>query len=126
MQVSTRYLFKDYSITVLAFRNERNYTSTEIFPTITPEIIKELNIEKGISSSLNVYLLEERGKKALFDTGYNETNNGKLLDRLKEIKISPDEIEYIFITHFHGDHIGGLLDKDDNIIYKNAKVYVSE
>ena len=67
-----------------------------------------------------------RGEKALFDTGFNEKQSTGLPDRLKELKISPDEIDYIFITHFHPDHIGGLVDKDDNIHFKNAKIYASK
>ena len=77
---------------------------------------------------MSVFLLECEGKKVLFDAGFFEkdSNSKGILDRLQELKISPDEIDYIFITHFHWDHIAGLIDENDNIIYKNAKIYVSK
>ena len=55
---------------------------------------------------MSAFLLESEGKKVLFDVGYfDRKNKGRgILDRLKELKISPDEIDYIFITHFHWDH----------------------
>ena len=49
-----------------------------------------------------------------------------IINRLNELKISLDEIEYIFITHFHLDHIGERLDEKGNIFYKNAKIYIAK
>lgn len=125
MYVSTRCLFPNFSLVWLSGMNEAKSNPTTLFPKLTPEIIKELGLENGIEGSMSAFLLEAEGKKALFDTGLSETAS-KISDRLKELKISADEIDYIFITHFHGDHIGGLLDANDNIVYKNAKIYVSK
>ena len=124
MYVSTRCLFPNFSITWLSSKNEPMLFPTKIIPKLTPEIIKELGIENGIESSMSAFLLEAEGKKALFDTGLNESASKGISDRFKELKISPDEIDYIFITHFHEDHIGGLLDAKDNVVYKNAKLFV--
>lgn len=126
MYVSTRCLFPNFAIVWLSGMNEAKVSPTTLFPKLTPELIKELGLEKGIEGSMSAFLLEAEGKKALFDTGLNEKVSKGIPDRLKELKISPDEIDYIFITHFHGDHIGGLLDANDNIAYKNAKIYVAK
>ena len=126
MYVSTRCLFPNFAIVWLSGMNEAKLSPTTLFPKLTPELIKELGLEKGIEGSMSAFLLEAEGKKALFDTGLNEKASKGIPDRLKELKISPDEIDYIFITHFHGDHIGGLLDANDNIAYKNAKIYVAK
>ena len=72
------------------------------------------------------FFYRTEGKKALFDTGLPFSRSKGIVERLTELKISPDEIDYIFITHFHLDHIGGLLDEKDNIFFKNAKIYVSK
>ena len=126
MLVSTRCIFPNFSLTWLSGQNEPKNNPTSYFPKLTPEMIKELGLEKGIEASMSVFLLEAEGKKAIFDTGLNESMSPAIGERLKELKITPDEIDYVFITHFHLDHIGGLIDSNDNIYFKNAKVYVSK
>ena len=126
MLVSTRCLFSDFIITWLLGSDKMKYLPTNFFPKLTQELIEKYKLQNGIENSLSSFLLETEGKKALFDTGLNEKESTGIPDRLKELKLSPDEIDYVFITHFHPDHIGGLIDKDDNIYFKNAKIYVSK
>ena len=126
MFVSTRCLFPDFAITWLLGSDKTKAPATRLFPDLTPELIKEYNVEDGVENSISCFLLEAEGKRAIFDTGYNETISTGIPDRLKELKISPDEIDYVFITHFHRDHIGGLIDKNDQIFFKNAKIYVAK
>ena len=126
MYVSTRCVFPKFTITWLSGLNEAKNSPTTLFPKLTPQLIKELGLEKGVEGSVSVFLLEAEGKKALFDTGLNESMGSGVPDRLKELKVSPDEIDYVFLTHFHVDHIGGLVDSKDNIYFKNAKVYTSK
>jgi glyoxylase-like metal-dependent hydrolase (beta-lactamase superfamily II) len=126
MLVSTRCLFPDFSITWLLGSDKMKVLPTKFFPKLTPELIKEFGVENGLENSLSSFLLEAEGKKALFDTGLNEKESTGIPDRLKELKIAPEEIDYVFITHFHPDHIGGLIDKNDQIFFKNAKIYVSK
>ncbi len=126
MLVSTRCLFPNFSLVWLSGMNAAKLSPTTLFPKLTPELIKELGLENGVEGSMSAFLLEAEGKKALFDTGLNEKISKGILERLQELKISTDDIDYVFITHFHGDHIGGLLDANDKIVFKNAKIYVSK
>ena len=126
MYVSTRCVFPGFTITWLSGMNEPKNSPTTLFPKLTPELIKELGLEKGVEGSMSAFLLEAEGKKALFDTGLNESMSPGITDRLKELKIKHDEIDYVFLTHMHLDNIGGLVDAKDNIYFKNAKVYVSK
>ena len=126
MLVSTRCLFPNFSLVWLSGMNAAKLSPTTLFPKLTPELIKELGLENGVEGSMSAFLLEAEGKKALFDTGLNEKISKGILERLQELKISTDDIDYIFITHFHIDHIGGLLDANDKIVFKNAKIYVSK
>ncbi|MEM6422981.1 MAG: MBL fold metallo-hydrolase, partial [Pseudomonadota bacterium] len=51
----------------------------------------------------------------LFDTGNGagrRPNAGKLLERLGALGLSGGDITHVVITHFHGDHIGGLTEGD--------------
>ena len=63
---------------------------------------KDLQADWGFSA-----LVEVRNRKILFDTGAN----GKiLLSNMEKLRINPKEIEDVFISHLHWDHIGGLKD----------------
>ncbi len=50
-------------------------------------------------------LVEIKGRKILFDTG---ADGDILLSNMEKLKINPQDIEDIFISHLHWDHTGGL------------------
>jgi len=50
-------------------------------------------------------LVEHRGTRVLVDSG---TDGNVLLNNMDELGIKPDLIDYLFITHGHYDHTGGL------------------
>jgi beta-lactamase superfamily II metal-dependent hydrolase len=50
-------------------------------------------------------LVKTKGKNILFDTG---ADSETLLSNMEKMKIDPNEIGFIFISHLHGDHTGGL------------------
>ena len=50
-------------------------------------------------------LVETEERKILFDTG---ADGGILLSNMQKLKVDPEEIEDVFISHPHWDHIGGL------------------
>ncbi|KAB2849641.1 MAG: MBL fold metallo-hydrolase [Hyphomicrobiaceae bacterium] len=52
---------------------------------------------------------------------------GKMTDNMKAAKIDAAKIDTIIITHFHPDHIFGLMAKDTNApVFPNAKIIVPE
>jgi 7,8-dihydropterin-6-yl-methyl-4-(beta-D-ribofuranosyl)aminobenzene 5'-phosphate synthase len=56
-------------------------------------------------------------KSILFDTG---TNGHILLSNMEKLGIHPEEIELVFLSHGHEDHIGGL----DALLTQNSKIEV--
>ncbi|MFZ2199217.1 MAG: MBL fold metallo-hydrolase [Microgenomates group bacterium] len=56
-----------------------------------------------IDRTASAYVLEWNGKKALIDCG-----PGTLV-RLSQMGIKPEDLNYIFITHFHPDHTSELF-----------------
>jgi len=60
-------------------------------------------------------IIKTNNKKILFDTG---SNGRVLIENLKTIDINPLDIDTIFISHGHWDHIGGL----DSIVELNNKI----
>jgi 7,8-dihydropterin-6-yl-methyl-4-(beta-D-ribofuranosyl)aminobenzene 5'-phosphate synthase len=53
----------------------------------------------------------------LFDTGGSGTT---LLANMRRLGIAPNEIQVVFLSHFHGDHTGGLA----RLLEKNSRATV--
>lgn len=68
----------------------------------------------------NCTYVEIKNKKFLIDVGINFLNLSK---KLNDINVRPEEIEGIFITHSHIDHINGLSTMLKKV---NPKIYISE
>lgn len=64
-----------------------------------------MNIVNVGYDSTNYYLLEIKTGKLLIDCGWPGTLP-KFLSVLKRKDISPNEIKYLLVTHFHPDHSG--------------------
>jgi glyoxylase-like metal-dependent hydrolase (beta-lactamase superfamily II) len=47
---------------------------------------------------------------------------GKLLANLKASGYTPEQVDEIFITHMHADHVGGLATPDGKAVFPNATV----
>lgn len=43
---------------------------------------------------------------------------------MKELGVAPEELQLVYLTHLHPDHIGGLL-KDGEVTFPKAGVYVN-
>jgi len=70
-------------------------------------------------------------KLVVIDTGTGEANferskgmSGQFHSNLKAAGIQPDQVDTVIISHFHGDHINGLLDKDNKLAFPKAEVLV--
>ncbi|MFH1801554.1 MAG: MBL fold metallo-hydrolase [archaeon] len=63
-----------------------------------------------------VYILKHKGKIIVIDTGAR-WNKKELLEKLKELKMSPPQVDVVILTHNHFDHTGNVN------IFKNAKIY---
>ena len=59
----------------------------------------------------------------LFDTGNGPS--GMLSASMATADIGPDEVTDIFISHSHGDHVGGLVDADGGLAFANANIHLS-
>ena len=89
---------------------------------VPSDLVASLDIANGIPSSVSVMLLEKNGQQLLFDGG-NGNEDSRLLPCLQELGFASSDIDAIFITHLHGDHIGGLV-KDNQPVFPQAKLYI--
>src|SRR5690606_26764244 len=51
---------------------------------------------------------------------------GQYQANLKAAGIDPKTVDVVVISHFHGDHINGLLDADGSPAFPNAQIMVPE
>ena len=96
----------------------------ELFGNVSDEVKKAVNMPEGMPSSISAYLIKTNNKYLLFDSGLGQKAGGQLLTQLQNIGVTPENIDYVYITHFHGDHIGGMLTPEGEKVFTNADVYV--
>lgn len=79
----------------------------------------------------NPIVINNGAKLALVDTGTGEQAfkaskglNGRLLLSLAAAGIDPAAIDAVIISHYHGDHINGLLKADGSLAFPNAEILV--
>jgi glyoxylase-like metal-dependent hydrolase (beta-lactamase superfamily II) len=74
-------------------------------------------------------LIVNTGKKlVLLDTGTGgqiAPSAGVLRANLAAAGIDPKAIDLIAISHFHPDHINGIKDKDNDLVFANAEIMVA-
>ena len=95
------------------------------------QIALDFELDPGkIPISFNNLLVSTGRGNVLIDAGsgkrpYPGGNEGQLLQNLDSLGIHPGNIDGIIITHSDYDHIGGILNKDGQLEFPNARYYLS-
>lgn len=104
---------------------------SEIFTGASVQKLAELEPAGVCTAALNSFLLKKDGKNILFDAGAG-SETSQLMNVLSSLGIKPKDIDAVFITHCHYDHIGGLTkisieDGDTSVVaaFPKAVVYIS-
>ena len=100
-----------------------NMQPHKLYPEVSDSLWSALGLKDGIPSSMSCFLLKTEGKTILLDAGLGAPFS-QMLPKLKEKGVTPEELELVFITHLHPDHIGGLL-KDGKPTFPKAQLYVN-
>ncbi len=79
-------------------------------------------VDGRIALSVSALLAKTPGHVVLLDTGLGFSAKGILIGSLALAKVAPGDVTDIFITHSHGDHIGGLVGADGKPAFPNADV----
>ena len=100
-----------------------NLQPCKLYPEVPDSLWNALGLKEGVPSGMNCFLLKTEGKTILLDAGLGAPFS-QLLPKLKEEGVTPENLELIFITHLHPDHIGGLL-KEGKVTFPKAHLYVN-
>ena len=85
------------------------------------------DLKLPIVGSINAFLINTGKRLLLIDTGAGDLYGkccGRLVANIKAAGYKPDEVDDVFLTHLHADHVGGLM-LSGNAVYTNAVVHVS-
>ena len=101
----------------------------DLFSDASDSLFASLNMPEGIPASVSTFLVQVDGAYILFDAGLGAFG-GQLMNRLAALGVNPDSIGLVYLTHFHMDHIAGLVAKDsagaDVKVFRNAAVYAGK
>ena len=91
-------------------------------------IINEFSLSKDqLVRECNVTLVVTEDRKILFDVGaglYFLDGMGVILDSLDEQGLAPEDITDVIFTHAHPDHIWGVLDDFDDLLFPEAMYHI--
>ena len=80
-----------------------------------------------LATPFTTLVVNTGNKLVLIDTGTGgqiAPSAGVLRDNLAAAGISPKAVDLIVISHFHPDHINGIKDKDNELVFPNAEIMV--
>ncbi len=101
---------------------------TNTTPALFNKALRKYHISNPIDTSVNGYLINTGSKLVLVDTGAGKLFGptlGKLVANIKAAGYQPEQVDDIYITHMHPDHVGGLAD-GGNMLFTNAIVHADQ
>jgi glyoxylase-like metal-dependent hydrolase (beta-lactamase superfamily II) len=133
-----RYKVGDIEVTVLSDGFRMVPVDGKYLSNATADDLQKALAAAGlpVDKMKNTYspiVLTTGGKRVLFDTGNGENQvgpskgeRGTLNQNLHAAGIDRNAIDVVVISHFHADHVNGLLDVANKPAFPNAEIKVPE
>ena len=105
-----------------------------VFPDVDQVELEAMLSANGMATDAlrpdcNVTLLRRGDRLAIFDVGSGANfmpTAGKLLDSLAEAGVDPGDVTDVAFTHAHPDHLWGLTDDFDELVFPNAQHRINQ
>jgi glyoxylase-like metal-dependent hydrolase (beta-lactamase superfamily II) len=108
-----------------------------LIPNASAEDVRKALLEAGLptdtlTTTFAPLILKNGSETVLIDTGVGPdlgsepgSTKGLLTRNMKANGLDPDDVDVVVISHFHPDHVNGLVSRDD-LVFPNAKIVVPE
>ncbi len=122
-----RVMLGDFEITALSDGTVHlpvNTLLTKTTPAKVDKTLAQSYLSSPLETSVNAYLVNTGDKLVLIDGGAGGLFGptlGKLLANLKASGYQPEQVDEIYVTHMHSDHVGGLA-ANEQVAFPNAVV----
>jgi glyoxylase-like metal-dependent hydrolase (beta-lactamase superfamily II) len=95
-------------VEIIAIQDAPARMKGNLFINTRPDYPIRFKLPPDWEASVNVFLVRRAGESYLVDAG-NAPERGSLAAKLAALGVKPEQIDAVFITHIHPDHVGGLL-----------------
>jgi glyoxylase-like metal-dependent hydrolase (beta-lactamase superfamily II) len=131
-----RYKVGEFEVTVVTDGVNRFKLPDNFVTNVKPEAVKDAlaaaHMDREIFNNTFTPIVVNTGSKlVLIDTGLGEAGfaqskgtSGQFLGNLAAAGLSADAIDTVIISHYHGDHVNGLLKADNTLALPKAEILV--
>ena len=131
-----RYKVGDFEVTVVSdglnrFKLPDNFVSNVKKEDVQNALGAAHHDREIFDNTYTPILVNTGSKLVLIDTGTGEAGfnsskgmNGLFTSNLAAAGLTPENIDTIIISHYHNDHVGGLVKADNSPAYPNAEILV--
>ena len=122
-----RIMLGDFEVTVVGDGTTELPVDTLLQNTTKEKVdaaLAKRHLKSPLETSFDAFLINTGSKLVLVDSGAGTLFGptlGKLLANLKASGYQPEQVDEIYITHMHPDHVGGLS-ADGKAVFPNAIV----
>lgn len=100
----------------------------QVSPGEADALLAESRLAVPVAGSINAFLINTGPKLILIDAGAGTLYGdccGKLIGNLRAAGYSPEQVDDIYLTHLHADHVGGIA-PGGKMAFPNAIIHVSQ
>ncbi|WP_394777552.1 MBL fold metallo-hydrolase [Undibacterium sp.] len=126
-----RMILGDFEITALLDGTHPFPIDKVMTNVSSEEIARDLardSLNAPVQGSINAFLINTGNKLILIDAGAGVLYGdccGRLLANLRAAGYQPEQVDEVYLTHLHKDHVGGIV-LNGNAAFANAVLRVSE
>lgn len=133
-QVAGYYHHQISNTQITTLLDGTNYLNPSMFKGLSDaekiEILKKYSAinDKGIQTSINAFLINTGKQLIMVDSGAAScfgTHLGSIYNNLKASGYQPSQVNSIFLTHLHPDHVCGISN-NGVANYPNANLHISK